>query len=163
MRLFASERLGRIAARAALFASIVTALNFAPIAADPAQAAAVTPNSTACATDGYCYATFGTVVTSGTWSIPANTYSIDILAVGGGGGGTRGRCAYSWGTGGGGGGVAEAISQSVTPGAVATITVGSGGTGSGNCTTVQATAGSASSVTVGASVSCFPNSSASAR
>jgi uncharacterized repeat protein (TIGR02543 family) len=157
MRLFASERLGRIAARAALFASVLTALNFAPIMAAPAQAAAVSPNSANCATDGYCYAAFSTVVSSGTWSIPANTYSIDILAVGGGGGGTRGRCAYSWGTGGGGGGVAEALSQSVTPGATATITVGSGGSGSGNCTTVQATAGTASSVTVGASVSVTGN------
>lgn len=134
----------------ATLAVSVTALLGANLAPLEAQAAATTPTASGCATDGYCYAGFTTVVASGTWSIPANTNSIDILTVGGGGGGSRGKCSYVWGQGGGGGGFAEVLSQGVTPGATATISVGNGGTGSGECNTAtQGTQGGTSSVLVG--------------
>jgi uncharacterized repeat protein (TIGR02543 family) len=137
----------RIVASFAVLTTAILGVNLLPI---KAEAAAVTPNNTACATDGYCYADFTTVVASGTWTIPADTYSIDILTVGGGGGGTRGKCAYVWGQGGGGGGFAEVFNQPVTPGASATIGVGAGGTASGNCdTSTQGGTGGTSLVVVG--------------
>ena len=124
----------------------VVGLSFTPL---EARAAATTPTTSGCATDGYCYAGFSTVVASGTWSIPANTNTIDVLTVGGGGGGTRGKCSYVWGQGGGGGGFAEALNQSVTPGATANISVGAGGSGSGACNSATlGTQGGTSSVLV---------------
>ena len=141
------KRLRRFAALVGILVVTIAGINLSPL---KAAAAAVTPANNACATDGYCYADFTAVQSGGTWSIPANVYSIDILAVGGGGGGTRGKCSYVWGQGGGGGGFAEVTGQAVTPGATATIAVGGGGTGSGECSTsTQGTQGGTSSVVVG--------------
>ncbi len=112
---------------------------------------AASPNTPVCNTDGYCSVDFTTVTGSTLWAIPAKVYTISILTVGGGGGGTRGRCGYLWGQGGGGGGFAEVFNQSVTAGAVATVSVGAGGTGSGECgTTIQGAPGGTSGIWVGA-------------
>ncbi|MFM2310022.1 MAG: hypothetical protein RLY87_2144, partial [Chloroflexota bacterium] len=79
-----------------------------------------------------------TSIGSCSWSIPAATSNIQVLAVGGGGGGTGSR------GGGGGGGQVAAVQLYPPPGQAVTIAVGAAGSsGSG---------GSASSVTFGTSV-----------
>ncbi len=67
---------------------------------------------------------------TGTWTLPAGTYSVQYLVVGGGGSSSRGTCSYFWGSGGGGGEVLTGTS--LMSGNVA-ITVGKGGVQSGNC------------------------------
>ena len=146
------RRLSRLAARSLVLVTATASISWLPLDAPRAEAAAVSPNATACTTDGYCYAAFSTVQAGGTWSVPANTYNFDILAVGGGGGGNRGRCSYSFGAGGGGGGFAEVFNQAVTPGATVTISVGGGGNaGPADCNTATPAAGTGgtSSVLVG--------------
>ena len=63
---------------------------------------------------------------TGTWTLPAGTYSTSYLVVGGGGSSSRGYCAYWWGSGGGGG---EVLSGSASFSGSRTVTVGAGGTG----------------------------------
>ena len=67
-----------------------------------------------------------TITTSGNWTVPALTTSVEVLAIGGGGGG-----AYS-NTGGGAGGGKYSAAISVTPGTTSYITVGAGGNDGGN-------------------------------
>ncbi|MDE2386611.1 MAG: InlB B-repeat-containing protein [Actinomycetales bacterium] len=142
-----TQRLRRFAALVGILVITITGFNLSPLRA---TAAVITPTTNSCPTDSYCFADFKTVQSGGTWSIPANVYSIDVLAIGGGGGGTRGKCSYVWGQGGGGGGFAEVTGQAVTPGATVTVAVGGGGTGSGECnTSTQGTQGGTSSVVVG--------------
>jgi VCBS repeat-containing protein len=71
---------------------------------------------------------------SGTWTLPAGTYSVQYLIVGGGGSSSRGVCSYYWGTGGGGG---EVLSGSTSMTGSISITVGKGGVDkSSNCSTL---------------------------
>jgi hypothetical protein len=65
-----------------------------------------------------------TFTSSGTWVVPADVTSVDVLVVGGGGGGGSNR-----GGGGGGGGVISKSSYAVTPGASISVVVGAGGAG----------------------------------
>ena len=72
-----------------------------------------------------------------TYVVPNSTNTVQLLLIGGGGAGAQGSCTYrsSGGSGGGGGGgfVNFSTVQSVSPGAVLTISVGSGGiAGTGN-------------------------------
>ena len=72
-----------------------------------------------------------TFTTTGTtsWTVPAGTNSVDIVAVGGGGyGGLQGGGNGPGGGGGGGGALAYKNDWSVTPGDSMTIVVGAGGT-----------------------------------
>lgn len=63
-------------------------------------------------------------LTNGTFTVPPNVTSIDVLIVaGGGGGGSR------QGGGGGGGGIVIVSNMTVTPGATFTVVVGAGGAG----------------------------------
>jgi hypothetical protein len=66
--------------------------------------------------------TFGT----GTWTLPAGTYSVSYLVVGGGGSSSRGECGIWWGSGGGGG---EVLTGSRNVTGANTVTVGEGGAG----------------------------------
>ena len=67
---------------------------------------------------------------TGTWTLPAGTYSVQYLVVAGGGSSSRGTCGTFWGSGGGGGEVLTGTSS--LSGNVA-VTVGKGGVQSGNC------------------------------
>ena len=85
-----------------------------------------------------CIVVFQTVAdnsstATGTWALPAGTYSVQYLVVAGGGSSSRGTCGTFWGSGGGGGEVLTGTSS--MSGNIA-ITVGKGGVNkSGNCNT----------------------------
>ena len=63
---------------------------------------------------------------TGTWTLPAGTYSVTYLVVGGGGSSSRGVCSVWWGSGGGGG---EVLTGSRNLNGANTVTVGDGGAG----------------------------------
>ena len=63
---------------------------------------------------------------TGTWTLPAGTYSVTYLVVGGGGSSSRGVCGVWWGSGGGGG---EVLTGSRNVTGANTVTVGEGGAG----------------------------------
>jgi len=72
---------------------------------------------------------------TGTFTVPSNCSSVELLVVGGGGAGGGGRGSSTVSSpgmglgGGGGGGVVRQEIVSVTPGASYTVTVGAGGSG----------------------------------
>lgn len=68
-----------------------------------------------------------TFTSSGTFTVPSNVGSVNVLVVAGGGGG-----GFNCGGGGGAGGVVTNSSFAVTPGANITVVVGSGGAGGTN-------------------------------
>lgn len=61
---------------------------------------------------------------SGTWTLPAGTYNVSYLVVGGGGAASRGTCNVTYGPGGGGGGVQ---SGSLSLSGTVNVVVGAGG------------------------------------
>ena len=87
-----------------------------------------------------------TFTSSGSWTVPAGVYSVDVLVVGGGGSGGHGNtavndyCYNASGGGGGGGGVASAT-LSVTPGQSIAASVGTQN-GSSGFSTIGALGGS---------------------
>jgi VCBS repeat-containing protein len=95
--------------------------------------------ATATQSGSNCIVIFKTVAdnsssASGTWTLPAGTYSVQYLIVGGGGSSSRGVCSYYWGTGGGGG---EVLSGSTSMTGSISVTVGKGGVDkSSNCSTL---------------------------
>jgi hypothetical protein len=95
--------------------------------------------ATATQSGSNCIVIFRTVAdntssASGTWTLPAGTYSVQYLIVGGGGSSSRGVCSYYWGTGGGGG---EVLSGSTSMTGSISVTVGKGGVDkSSNCSTL---------------------------
>jgi|GEM_PF-5309460 len=87
-----------------------------------------------------------TYTSSGSWTVPENVSSVQVLVVGGGGGGGSGNnYTYGCGGGGGAGGLKYNSSVPVTPGETITITVGGGGAGGGAGGANSGTNGSASS------------------
>ena len=73
-----------------------------------------------------------TFTTSGSWTVPANTYSVAVQAYGGGGGGggsNNTACAYDFGSGAGGGGYSSATFTNLTPLTSYPYVVGTGGNG----------------------------------
>jgi hypothetical protein len=79
-----------------------------------------------------------TFVTSGTFTVPASVYSIQVQCWGGGGGGGSARATNGGSGGGGGGGAYKIATIAVIPGQVISYTVGAGGVG-----------GSSSNATIG--------------
>ena len=82
-----------------------------------------------------CIVIFKTVAdnsstSTGTWTLPTGTFSVQYLVVGGGGGSSRGTCSYFWGSGGGGG---EVLTGTASMSGNIAVTVGKGGVKSANC------------------------------
>ena len=83
-----------------------------------------------------CIVIFKTVAdnsstSTGTWTLPAGTFSVQYLVVAGGGSSSRGTCGLYWGSGGGGG---EVITGTASMSGNIAVTVGKGGVNkSGNC------------------------------
>jgi hypothetical protein len=73
------------------------------------------------------FATVERFTTSGTWSVPANVYSVLVEAWGGGGAGGGSADTGAQGAGGGGGGEYRATVVSVTPSSNIQYTIGAGG------------------------------------
>jgi hypothetical protein len=69
---------------------------------------------------------------TGTWTLPAGTFSVQYLVVAGGGSSSRGTCGLYWGSGGGGG---EVLTGTASMSGNIAVTVGKGGVKSGNCNT----------------------------
>ena len=70
---------------------------------------------------------------TGTWTLPAGTFSVQYLVVAGGGSSSRGTCGLYWGSGGGGG---EVLTGTASMSGNIAVTVGRGGVNkSGNCNT----------------------------
>ncbi len=89
---------------------------------------------------------------TGTWSLPAGTFSVSYLVVGGGGASSRGQCSIWWGAGGGGG---EVITATANLSGSRTVTIGEGGASEAlNCNT--APAGKDGNQTVFGSVTARP-------
>ena len=146
-----SER-ARIARRFAVLVASAALLLPAPavwLAPQAAASGSCPSGSTSVAgSSGTCEVTFDA---SGTWTIPDNVTSVDVVAVGAGGGGGSdqdpGASLPGAGGGGGGGAVVQATYQAVTPVASASITVGAGG--AAGLTGVNGTAGGTSSFAAG--------------
>ncbi len=72
---------------------------------------------------------FETFTSSGTFSVPSGTTTVDVLVVAGGGGGGAGGENTTSGGGGGAGGLIFRPGFPVTPGGTVSVTVGNGGSG----------------------------------
>jgi hypothetical protein len=81
------------------------------------------------------------ITSTGTWTVPADVSTVDIMLVGGGGGGGGGGGSNNAGGGAGGGVLIRSVS--VTPATGYTVTIGGGGTG-GTSGPTQGSDGSAS-------------------
>jgi hypothetical protein len=105
----------------------------APATATTYYAEAATPSTTSTVT----------IISSGSWTVPAGVVSATVYLWGGGGGGGGSSVATptAWATGGGGGGAACSVNAiAISPGQVWTATIGAAGVG-GTSSTINGTTG----------------------